>query len=281
VELIVVDNASSDDGAAKALLARPDLTLVRTETNLGFGGGCNLGWTRASRPYIAFVNPDVLLQPDTLSILVQRLRQEPHGIVGPAVLDEHGSPRAPNRRQSVFVDFIQVFPSAGRWTHRLGWDGRVSAEHPVRRYGGPVAFVEGACFVVRKSDLEAIGGFDTDFFLYCEEQSLALRLKRLGGRSFYDPAAVARHSGAHATNVVAPLALSHYFRSRVILYRKRDGAVRGCLSAALLLVGAVCQFVIALANHAMGRVSNNTPLLTLAILRGIVSGTLARLQSDH
>jgi GT2 family glycosyltransferase len=235
---------------------------------------------RATRPYIAFVNPDVVLEPDTLSILVQRLRQEPHGVVGPAVLDEHGNPRSPNRHQSVFLDFIHLFPSAGRWTHRLGWDGRVPARDPVRRRGGPVAFVEGACFVVRKSDLETIGGFDTDFFLYCEEQSLAIRLERLGGRSFYDPSAVARHSGAHATNVVAPLALSHYFRSRVMLYRKRDGAVRGRLSAALLLIGAVCQLIAALINRALRRASNNTPALALATVRGIVSGAFARLRFD-
>ncbi len=279
-ELIVVDNASIDDGAARAQRVRPDLTLVRSETNLGFGGGCNLGWRRATRPYVAFVNPDVLLEPPTLSILARRLEREPHGIVGPALLDAHGEVRPPNRQQSALVDFANLFPSAGRWANRLGWDGRVRADDPVREHGGPVAFVEGACFLVRKADLETIGGFDTDFFLYCEEQSLALRLERRGGRSYYQPSATARHSGAHSTGSIAPLALSQYFRSRVLLYRKRDGAVRGGLAAMLLLCGATCQLAMAYGNRLLRRPSHNTPPLALATLRGVVSGVLAPIRFE-
>jgi N-acetylglucosaminyl-diphospho-decaprenol L-rhamnosyltransferase len=279
-ELIVVDNASTDDGASRARRVRPDLTLVRSDTNLGFGGGCNLGWRRSTRPYVAFVNPDVLLEPDTLSILAHQLEEEQHAIVGPALLDAHGEVRAPNREQSALVDFANLFPSAGRWTKRLGWDGRVRADDPVREHGGPVAFVEGACFLVRKADLEAIGGFDTDFFLYCEEQSLALRLKRRGGRSYYQPSATARHSGAHSTEFVAPMALSQYFRSRVLLYRKRDGAVRGGLAAMLLLCGAICQLATAFGNRLARRDSANTPPLALATLRGIISGAFAPIRFD-
>ena len=278
IEVVAVDNASQDDGAVRATLTRPEITLLRSDSNLGFGGGCNLGWPHATRPYVAFVNPDVLLQSDTLTILLTRLLQEPHGIVGPALLDGHGDLRPPNRRPSVFMDFANLIPAAGRWAPIAGWDGRLGPGDPRRRHGGPVAYVEGACFMVRKADLEAIGGFDPDLFLYCEEQSLAMRLGALGGRAFYDTATVVRHSGAHATDLVAPFALFHYFRSRMILYRKRDGRVRGGLSGALLVVGALVQLVASLANLGLRRRTANTPTLALATLRGILSGFRARLE---
>src|SRR5256885_724011 len=79
---------------------------------------------------------------------------------------------------------------------RAGWDAKLPREHRVHDTGGAVESLEGACFVVSKADLEAIGGFDEDFFLYFEEESIALRLARLGGGPLYEPRAVAEHAGA-------------------------------------------------------------------------------------
>ena len=61
VEVIVVDNASTDDGAALAERFLPGATVVRSERNLGFGGGCNLGLREATRDVVVFVNPDAVL----------------------------------------------------------------------------------------------------------------------------------------------------------------------------------------------------------------------------
>jgi N-acetylglucosaminyl-diphospho-decaprenol L-rhamnosyltransferase len=280
-EIIVVDNASHDDGGDRALRARPGLTLVRAASNDGFGAGCNLGWARATRPYIAFVNPDVLMRSDTLSILLRRLLDEPHGIVGPALVDEHGGLRPPNRRPSAINDFIGLLPTSGRWAPGLGRDGRLAADDPRRRDGGPVAFVEGACFMIRRADLEAVGGFDPDLFLYFEEQSLTMRLQTLGGRAFYDTGTVVRHSGAHSTQLVAPFALHHFFRSRIIMYRKRDGELRGALSAALLGTGAAVTLLTSLANAALRRPTEITLERALAILRGIVAGIRAPLRNTR
>jgi len=272
VEVIVVDNRSVDDSVAKAVRARPDVTLVRSDLNLGFGVGCNLGWIQTDRPYIAFVNPDAVVERDTLSRLLQRLIAEPHGIVGPALLDERGTRRLAHRRPSVMVDFVHLLPGSGLLTRKTGWDGRLPPDSSIHLVGGPVGYVDGSCFILRRLDLEAIGGFDNDLFLYCEEALLTMRLEALGGRAFYEPAALARHSGAHSTAPTGPTAVSHYFRSRVIFYRKRDGRTRGGFAAVLLLVGTLIQWLTALTYASVHRRSDNTPGTARAALRGVADG---------
>jgi len=276
VEVIVVDNASADDGARRAQALRPDALVIRAERNLGFGGGCNLGWRAASRPLLAFVNPDVRLGRGTLEILLSRLAQERGSMVGPALLDEAGKPRPCKRRPSVLLDLCGLLPAAGRWAPS-GSDGKLDPGDPVHAQGGPVACVEGACFAVRRSDLEAIGGFDEDFFLYYEEESLALRLERRGGRVIYEPRAVAEHAGASSTRAVPSAATHHFHRSRVVFYRKRDGDVRGMLAGLLLAFGLIISAPAAILNLLLGRGRPTTPRYLRDALGGLLSGLAVRL----
>jgi len=270
VEVVVVDNASADDGAERALAARPDAIVVRSPQNLGFGGGCNLGWRRATGRYIAFINPDVRLAPGALEALVRRLASEPRASVGPAMLDAGGRPRRVKLPASPLADFLAMLPAAGRWN--AGRDGRLAASAPLHEQGGEVSHVEGACFAIRREDLEAIGGFDEDLFLYDEEESLALRLAALGGRALYDPSVAVEHSGAHATERVSSLATRHMYRSRVLLYRKRDGRPRAIAAAAAIALAVVLALPVAVVNTVLRR----ERLLTLAhlvnVMRGIASG---------
>jgi N-acetylglucosaminyl-diphospho-decaprenol L-rhamnosyltransferase len=278
VEVIVVDNASSDDGAAVAKAVRPDARVIRSERNLGFGPGCNVGWRAAQRPVIAFVNPDVRLHADTLARLLERLEAEPHAIVGPAMLDESGAARRCKRRPSALADLLGLLPAAARWAPS-GWDGRVAGEAGVHAHGGVVDSVEGACFLVRRSDLETVGGFDEDFFLYYEEESLALRLARLGGRAIYEPSVAAEHVGGASTRADSALATRHMYRSRVLFYRKRDGTLRGLLTGAMLIAGVLATMPVAVVNALLRRPRPNTPSRQWQVLRGLLAGMTARPRS--
>ena len=269
-EVIVVDNHSADHGRERALRARPDATVVRSERNLGFGGGCNLGWRRASGRYIAFVNPDVRLRAGALDALIRRLEQEPHGIVGPAMLDATGTARRLKLPASLVTDCFALLPAAARWA--ASRDGRLPAGGELHEKGGRVWHVEGACFVVRRADLETIGGFDEDLFLYDEEESLALRLLALGGHAVYEPAAAVEHIGAHSTEQVSALATRHMYRSRALLYRKRDGDVRGRLAAAALGVAALLSLPVAMLNSTLGRPRTLTLSHVANVLHGLAIG---------
>jgi GT2 family glycosyltransferase len=278
-EIVIVDNASVDDGVARAQAVRSDAVIIRSLSNVGFGAGCNLGWRATTRPYVAFVNPDVRLRGDTLEILMQRLIAEEHGIVGPALLDESGTSRACKRQPSPLVDLYGLLPAAARWAPS-GWDGKVERKNHVHWAGGTVASVEGACFVVARNDLEAIGGFDEDFFLYYEEESLAARLARLGGRAIYEPRAVAEHLGAASTRKVEAFAVRQFHRSRIIFYRKRDGNARGVLTALLLAFGIAVSMPSCALNFVLRRRHHTTPRDAYHGLLGVVDGMTATLRTD-
>jgi N-acetylglucosaminyl-diphospho-decaprenol L-rhamnosyltransferase len=279
VEVIVVDNASDDDGAKRAQAIRPDAVVIRSERNLGFGGGCNLGWRAASRPSLAFVNPDVRLRSGTLEVLLGRLAQERASMVGPVLLDEAGTPRPGKRRPSALLDLCGLLPAAGRWAPP-GTDGKLDPGDPVHSLGGAVASVEGAFFAIRRSDLEAIGGFDEDLFLYYEEESLALRLERLGGGAVYEPRAVAEHAGETSTGKVRSTATHHFHRSRVVFYRKRDGDLRGRLVGLLLAFGLIVSAPAAVLNRVLRRARPTTLSYLRDALGGLLAGLTARLHPD-
>lgn len=279
LEVILVDNASTDDGVQRAQATRPDAEVIRSDRNLGFGAGCNVGWRAAAKPYVAFINPDVRLHSTTLAVLLHRLADEKHGMVGPVLLDESGMPRRCKRRPSALLDLCGLLPAAGRWGP-AGWDGKLDREDEVHTVGGAVACVEGACFVVSASDLKAIGGFDEDFFLYYEEESLAYRLARLGATAIYEPRAVAEHAGATSTREVGSFAVYHFHRSRVIFYRKRDGSFRGVLTALLLIFGVVVCAPSSALNTLLGRRRPTTLPHLWHVLRGLVAGMTTILRSD-
>lgn len=278
VEVIAVDNASIDDAGALAKRVRSDAVVIRSERNRGFGGGCNLGLAQATRRYVAFVNPDVRLRAGALEMMVKRLLVERHGIVGPAMLDELGVVRRCNRRARALYDIVWLLPSSPRWVPAR-WDGKLGLSHRIHREGGHVSHVEGACFVVRRTDLEAIGGFDEDFFLYSEEESIALRLARLGGRAVYEPAAEVEHIGGHCTERVRGAATRQFHRSRVVLYRKRDGNIRGLLSAGLWASALVVSAPVAAVNSVSRRPRGLTLGYVWNALLGISAGAVAKGQS--
>ncbi len=278
-QVIIVDNASADDGLELARAHRRDAIVVRSDRNVGFGAGCNLGWRAATRLYIAFVNPDVRLGDTTLPLLLARLAKEQHSIVGPALVDASGRPRRCKRKPSALLDICGLLPAAARWAP-TGWDGKVAHADPIQMRGGSVGSIEGACFVVRRADLEAIGGFDEDLFLYYEEDSLATRLARLGGGAFYEPGAVAEHVGGHSTGKVAALAKHHLHRSRVIFYRKREGDLGGILIGMALVFAALLSGAAVVVNVIVGREHSTTLSDIRHTLGGLFAGMTATLSGE-
>jgi GT2 family glycosyltransferase len=211
------------------------------------------------------------LNANTLAIMLGRLREAGGGMVGPAMLDEAGVSRSCKRRPSAILDALGLLPSAARWAPP-GADGRLSGPGRVPAHGGPVDTVEGACFVIGRGDLERIGGFDEDFFLYYEEESLALRLERSGAGAIYEPAATAEHLGGTSTREIGALATYHFHRSRAIFYRKRDGELRGRLTTLLLIVAILTALPASVLNRVLGRHGERSAQIQLEMLRGLVAG---------
>jgi GT2 family glycosyltransferase len=194
INVIVVDNDSTD-GSPQAVADLP-VTIIQLDENHGFSRGCNVGWRSGDAPYVLFLNPDARIEESSLRRLISALEQQPAvGLVGPKLVGEDGTLHFSQRRfprlLSTFSDALfvhRLFPRR-RWAHEV--------IHDERAYGRAQSpeWVSGACMLVRRSALVAVGGFDEGFFLYCEDDDLCRRLWQTGHSVAYEPAAVATHVG--------------------------------------------------------------------------------------
>jgi GT2 family glycosyltransferase len=180
VDIVIVDNGSTRPELVAEWQQRPDVTLVRPGSNLGFAGGCNLGAAAASGDVLMFVNSDAIVQPGTVAALTSALSREDTGLVC-------GSIR--------FADAPELLNTTGNPFHYVGvvWSGHFG--EPASEHSLPVdvATVTGATFAVRRSVWEALGGFADEWFAYHEDSELSLRAWQRGWRVRYEPAAVVHH----------------------------------------------------------------------------------------
>ena len=181
VEVLIVDNASTDGSANSACAEFPGVRIVRSERNLGFGAGNNLGAAQASHPFLVFLNPDTVVIMGWLEALVNPLVEDLSiGLVTLKVLlrDE------PER---INVAGLNVHLSGISMCRGLG-EARTAYETEAE-----VAAISGVSFAMRRDLFQALGGFDEDFFLYMEDVDLSLRTWLAGYRCLYVPCGLVLH----------------------------------------------------------------------------------------
>jgi len=192
VNVIVVDNASPDD-AVDTVADLAGLDVVRAGRNGGFSSGCNAGAAAGSAPYVLLLNPDAVLQPEALGKLVAVLESDDLiGLVSPKLLGPDGEVALSQRR---FPRLRSSFAQA-LFLHRLLPSLDEIVREPAAYEGtGSPDWVSGACMLIRRSALDEIGGMDEDFFLYCEDTDVCMRLREAGYAIRFEPSVRADHIG--------------------------------------------------------------------------------------
>jgi N-acetylglucosaminyl-diphospho-decaprenol L-rhamnosyltransferase len=240
VRPVVVDNASPDNSLET--IADLPAEVVRSERNGGFSYGCNLGAASGRAPFVLFLNPDARIGPDALEAMLSVLRSDAAtALVGPRILGDDGelawSLRRFPRHRSTFAQAVfahRLLPRAA-WTDELIRDAGV--------YDGPATpeWLSGACMLVRRSAFEQLGGFDEDFFLYCEDTDLCRRVWDAGHVVRYVPEARVQHVGgaSSAAGETQPIAA----RSRVIYARKHMRPASARLEALGVALGEAARAV--------------------------------------
>jgi GT2 family glycosyltransferase len=181
-EVIVVDNGSTDGSVAHLREQWPDARVVELGENLGFSAAVNRGIAAGRGLYVALLNTDIELSPDWLELLVEELDRDPKlGFVTGKVMrhDDRG----------VIEQVGQDFYTCGRFEPR-GLDERDEGQYDERR-ATPV--VTAAAALYRREALDRSGGFDEDYFLYCEDGDVCLRMLLRGFRGLYVPEPKAFH----------------------------------------------------------------------------------------
>lgn len=235
-EIIVVDNDSTD-GSREWLRSRQDIIYVESSENLGFTGGNNLGASHASGERLLFINNDTLVKT-ALDELMDVLDDVHVGIAGCRL--RYGDSRqqfsfgydhTPSR---IVLSWLGVekkhwLPSIFR---RLETDpGKYQQDQQ------DVSWVSGACFVVRKEVWVALAGFDTLFFMYCEDVDLCLRARKMGLRIVYTNRCTVIHFEGAGKMWIGHVALGRTARSYQLFLRKHFGQASAATVSVLL--GAV------------------------------------------
>lgn len=177
-DVVLVDNGCTTDDV-EFLESVPGVTVVRPGENLGFSGGCNAGAAAATGDYIALINGDAIVQPNTLARLARELGDPTVGIAAAAMR---------------LAETPELLNSSGNMIHVLGlsWVGGLG-ERETRTEPTEVAGAMGACVLLRRSHWDNLGGFDDHYFAYHEDAEISLRTWRLGQRVVNIPDAIALH----------------------------------------------------------------------------------------
>jgi glycosyltransferase involved in cell wall biosynthesis/GT2 family glycosyltransferase len=192
----VVDNNSTDASAAVA--ASRGAVVVQNQENRGFAAAANQGARLGAADLLLFLNPDAVLCEDCAARLSAALAGDPSAAVaGPRLVTPSGE------EQRAWWPF----PSAAR-----SWIEATGLHHGRRsRASTYVPFVVGACFLVRRSVFEALGGFDEAFWLYGEEADFCRRARDAGWRVRYVPDAVACHAGGASREAAGIARVQEHF----------------------------------------------------------------------
>jgi len=181
LEIILVDNASTDGSIEDVAPRFPNLHLIRNHTNLGYGGGNNEGIRAAGGKYLFILNSDTEIEKDCIERLWRALEEDPRvGVTTPKILFYDQRERVDAAGLVVYPDGLAI--------------GRGRSE-PQERYSQreEVFFGSGCASLYRKEMLDEIGLFDEDFFAYAEDTDLGWRAQRAGWKTFYVPQAVVYH----------------------------------------------------------------------------------------
>lgn len=224
--VMVVDNRSEDSELTLSRARSLGASILSLATNAGYGAAANAAV--AALPdhvrYVVIANPDVRFEVDTLRRLTEALDAAPQvGAVGPKVLNDDGSVypsarRIPSLRTGVgHALFFRVWP-------RNPWSVNYREERESSEVGRSVGWLSGSCIMVRREAFEAVGGFDSQYFMYFEDVDLGFRLGRAGWLNRYEPSAVVTHIGATSTTTARADMLRIHHRSA---YRFLAGKYRG------------------------------------------------------
>jgi hypothetical protein len=241
LEVVVVDNASSDGSADAIEAAFPGVLVIRNERNVGFASGVNVGLRASRHPLVLLLNPDTRVVGDALSRLVDYSIAHPEaGIVGPRVLNEDGTLQASRFRfpsllnQLLAATYLYQLLPGSRFFNRERLGGGEAAT--------PVDAVSGCCFLVRRSVLDTVGVLDEDFFMYAEETDLCYRAWQAGFEVHYAPVGEIVHLRGASSRLASRRNFLEYRRSILRFFRKHRGALATQGARALLLLFLVARF---------------------------------------
>ena len=202
MEVLVVDNASTDGSAEAVRQGFPAVRVIENRDNVGFARANNQALPGAAGRHFLFLNPDTICQEDSIRYMVLFLDAHPEvAAVGPRLLNGDGRSiqywggRRLPQPMDVFFEYAKLtalFPQSKVFARQLmpEWDHRTSR---------PVECLSGACMMVRREIVDSVGCFDEGYPLYWEDTDWCFRIGATSGTLFYLAEAPIIHLGGQSS----------------------------------------------------------------------------------
>ena len=220
LEILVVDNNSSDGSAEMVRQKFPHVKLIENRENLGFARANNQAYEASTGEYVLMLNSDTVIHPGALENMVAFMEtHRPAAGCGPRLLNTDNSLQ------------ISCYPllTPGREFWRLMFLDRLwrRASYPQERWSfdepRPVEIIKGACILLRREALEQVGFLDERYFMYTEEMDLCYRLSQAGWQLWWVPQAVVTHHGEASSRLEAEKMYVQLYLSKGQFHRKFGG----------------------------------------------------------
>jgi len=239
-EIIVIDNASTDNTLNVIKKDFSDIILFQNKSNLGFSIGNNRAVSKSRGKYLFFINPDTILVDNCINELLSIYKSENNvGIVGPEIRNSDGSLQlSTGYLPSIYTTLYELFglylifpnsyfgyriiPEKSKETMLVGW-------------------VSGACFLVSKEYYEEIDGFDKNYFMYMEDVDLCRRMQLLKKSIVYTKSTEVVHLKAQSSNQNRHHSSISSYYSKLYYHKKFDGHIAYYLLIPFLYIASVIK----------------------------------------
>ena len=185
-EIIVIDNASSDDSCEMMKDKFPNIKLIENATNLGFPKGNNIGVAQAKGEYICILNPDTVVAENTFVKILNSQFPTPNsrlGIIGCKLIDGTGNflPESKRGVPTPWVAFTKIFG-----LYKISnYFGKYYAQHLAEDESGTVDILVGAFMLMKRELYLEVGGFDENCFMYSDDIDLSYLVLKTGKSNYY------------------------------------------------------------------------------------------------
>lgn len=217
VEVIVVDNFSHDDPTEIITQRYPEVIFIRSDKNLGFAGGNNLGIQASTGKYLFFLNNDTEADPGFLEPLVALFESNPKVGAASSKILYHNSGNTIQYAGSTCIN-----PFTGR-NKRVGHLEKDNGQHDVLRQ---TDLAHGAAMMVPRSVIDTVGMMPEFFFLYYEEVDWCESIKKAGYKIFYVPASKVYHKESMSVGKKSTLKTYYMTRNRVLFMRRHTSGIK-------------------------------------------------------
>ena len=253
LEVIVVDNGSATDEAAIISRRYPQVRTIRSNRNLGFAGGNNLGIEAACGDYLFLINNDTVFKTFDVTPLISRLKSSNRIAVVCPKIRFAWEPQP--------IQFTGYTPLSAI-TLRNRSIGFGEDDHGQYDTPHPTPYAHGAAMMLRRQAVKRVGLMPECYFLYYEELDWSMMFTRAGYELWYEPATTIYHKESQSTGADSPLKIYYVTRNRLLFARRNTQGVRRLLTYCYLTALVAPRDVVSHLLH--GR-----PDLAKATLRGV------------